>query len=101
MAKENGRRGYNINTPPNWETPDGGSRREIDYVAINAKYSNKERKAQIDIYWESNMRQNQQRRFQTVQLYYNAAKNYPKPLPAGKGARLTYDTRRSAAALKI
>ena len=34
---------------------------------------------------------NQQRRVQTMQLYYNAAEKYKQPIPAETGARLKYD----------
>ena len=82
----------------NWEiymttrtSPGGNIRRQTDYVAINAKHRNMARTAQRNIHWHGNMNQNQHRRVQTMQLYYNAAKKYKKPIPAETGKRLKYD----------
>ena len=58
-----------------WTSPNGKTNRQIDYIMINAKYRNIVRKAQSNIYWHANANQNQQHRVQTMQLYYNAAKN--------------------------
>ena len=37
------------------------------------------------------MNQNQRRRLQTAQIYYNSATIYKHPIPAATGARLKYD----------
>ena len=37
------------------------------------------------------MKKNQPHRVQTMQLYYNAAKKYKKPIHADTGTRLKYD----------
>ena len=50
------------------------------------------RTAQNNIHWRGNMHYNQQHRVQTIQLYYNAAKKYKKPIHAETGKRLKYDT---------
>ena len=70
-----------------WTIHDGDISREIDYIMINAKHWNVTRKAQSNIYWLSNMNQNQQRRVQKMQLCYNVAREYKKPIPSetGKG----------------
>ena len=67
--------------------------RQIDYIAINAKYRNTARKAHSNIYWHANMSQNQQHRAQAMQLYYNAAKKYKTPTPPNTGIALKYDIR--------
>ena len=74
-----------------WTSPDGNIRRQIDYIAINAKHRNVAKTAQINIYWHGNMDQNQQHRVQTMQLYYSAAKKYKKPIPTVTGTRIKYD----------
>ena len=68
-----------------WTSPGGKTNRQIDHIMINAKYRNMVRKAQSNIYWHANTNQNQQHRVQTMQLYYNAAKKYKKPIPTETG----------------
>ena len=50
-------------------------------------------KQKRNIYRRGNIKQNQQRRVQTTQLYYNAAEKYKHPIPADTGTRLKYDIR--------
>lgn len=76
-----------------WTSPGGKTNRQIDYIMINAKYRNMVRRAQSNIYWHANMNQNQQHRVQTMQLYYNAAKKYKKPIPTETGKNLKYDVK--------
>ena len=75
----------------NADKPRREARRQIDYIAINAKFRNAAKKAHSNIYWRANMNQNQQRRAQTMQLYYNAAKKYKVPTPQKVGRKLKYD----------
>ena len=67
-----------------WASPGGEIGRQIDYIAIIAKYRDG-KKAHSNIYWNANMHQGQQRRVQTMHIYYNAAKEYRKPIPAETG----------------
>ena len=59
-----------------WTSPGVEIGRQIDYIAVNAKYRNAARKAQNNVYWHVNMKQDRQRRVQTTQLRYNAAQKY-------------------------
>ena len=70
-----------------WTSPGGKTNRQIDYIVINAKYRNIVRKAQSNIYWHANANQNQQHRVRTMQLYYNAANKYKKPIPTETGKK--------------
>ena len=74
-----------------WTSPNGNIRGEIDYITINAKHRNMARKAPINVHWHGNMHQNKHHRAQTMQLCYNAAKKYKRPIPAETGKRLKYD----------
>ena len=76
-----------------WTSPAGKTSRQIDYIMINAKYRNAAQNAHINIYRHANMNKNQQRRDQTTQLYYNAAKKYKTPTPQDTGSELKYDIR--------
>ena len=71
-----------------WTIPDGGKRRQLDYIAIDAKYRNTDRTAHSNVYWHANMRQNQHRRVQKMTLYYNAAKKYKTPTLQDTGGDL-------------
>ena len=74
-----------------WQRPGGNTRRQIDYIMINAKRRNVTSKAQIDIYRHSNINKNRHHRVQTMHIYYNASEKYKQPIPAETGARLKYD----------
>ena len=76
-----------------WTSPGGKTRRQIGFITINAKYRNTAQKAHIGIYCHANVNQNQQRRVQTMQLYYNAAKKYKTPTPPDDGRVIKYDLR--------
>ena len=76
-----------------WTSPSGETNRQIDYITIIAKQRNIVRKAPSNIYWRGDMDQNQQRRVQTMQLYYSAAKKYKKPIPTETGEKLRYDVK--------
>ena len=76
-----------------WTSPEGKTRRHLDYIAINAKYRDTARKSNSNIYGRASMRQNRQRRVQTMQLYYNASKPYKTPTPQDTGGELKYDIR--------
>ena len=90
MAKERWQKEIQDNYAAKWTTPDGNARRQIDYVANNAKYRKAERKAQRTIYGNSNMGGNQQHRVQTIHLFYNSANQYRKPTPEESVVRLKY-----------
>ena len=76
-----------------WTSQGGTTRRQIDYIMINAKYRNADKKAHRNFYCRARMSQNQQRRVQTTQLFYNAAKKYKTPTPPGTGGERKYDIR--------
>ena len=70
------------------DKPGRATRRQIDYIMINAKYRRAARKEQSNIYGHSNMGQNEQRRVQTAQIYYNAEEKYKTPTPPDTGGSL-------------
>ena len=93
MAKEDWKKEMHDKYATTWTSPDGKTRRRINYIAINAKCRNTERQAPRNIYRHADMKQNPHRRVQMMQLYYNASKKYKKPTPDETGARLKYDMR--------
>ena len=74
-----------------WKSPGGKARRQIDYIMISATCRNTAKKAESNIYCHANMGNNQPHRVQTVQIRYDAAKKYEKPIPDETGGRLKYD----------
>ena len=76
-----------------WKIPGGETSRQIGYIFINSKYRDTARTAQNNAHWLANMGQNQQRRVQKMQLYYNAAQKYKISTPSDTGKMLKYDIR--------
>ena len=74
-----------------WTRPDDAVRRQIDYIPTHAKCMNAEGPARRNDYWHANMNQNQPRRVQTTQIYYNDANKYKTPTPSDTGKILKYD----------
>ena len=71
----------------------GETRRQIGYIAINAKYRGSARTSQINIQWHANMGKNQKRRLQKMRLYCDASGKYETPNPSNTGEMLKYDIR--------
>ena len=88
--KRPGIRRLKTNTAPYGQSR-AGNAKAIGYIAISAKYRNIVRPAQRNTNWHGNMNKNQQRRCQTMELYYIDAKKYKTPTPPETGAKLKYD----------
>ena len=93
MANEISGRGIKYKYLTTWASPDGMSRRKIDYVAANAKYRSTSRTEQSDENWRAGVNRNRKRQVQTMQIYYNAAQKYKGTIPDETGAKLKYDIR--------
>merc|ERR1712112_602583 len=72
-----------------WESPDGKTTRQIDYLAINHRYRNSVRKAYAVQGWQANMAQ--QHKVVQMEIRLNLMKHYKEYKPPDTGKHIQYD----------
>ena len=78
----------NINT---WTSPDGQTRRQIDYIVINHNYRNSVTRAWADQSWRGNMTQQRQHATIRLDVTLRLVRNYHKKPPPETGTNIKYD----------
>ena len=64
-----------------WESHDGKTARQLDYIAINHRYGNAVRRAYAVKEWQANMAQQQQRKVIQMDIRPKLLKHYKKHKP--------------------
>jgi len=77
-----------------WESTDGKTTRQIDYLAINHRYRNAVRRAHAVKGWQANMAQQKQNKVIQMDIRLKLMKYYKEDQPPETGLQIQYDIKK-------
>ena len=77
-----------------WESPDGKTTRQIDYLSINHRYRNAVRRAYAVKGWQANMAQQKQHKVIQMDIRLKLMKHYKEDQPPETGLQIHYDIKK-------